>query len=76
MESTATLYGTTVGPAYMGRPRDVIGRIENAPGGNVILRIGEEHADGTWHQTGHVVLTPAEALRFGAEIRSTAAAGL
>lgn len=65
-----TMYGTNVGPGYMGRPRDLIGSVENTPNGNVILRVGEENPGGTWPQTGHVVLTPEEALAFADRLRA------
>lgn len=46
---------------YMDKPRDVIGNIERAPAGNIVIRIGEEQQDHSWSQTAHVVLRHAEA---------------
>jgi hypothetical protein len=41
---------------------DVIGEVERSAFGNVVLRIGQEvQPRNGWHQTAHVVLTPAEA---------------
>ena len=40
--------------------RSVVSGPEVTASGNIVLRVGREHADG-WSQTEHVVLTPDEA---------------
>lgn len=62
------MYGNQIARTTYTPLRDVIGSVETAPGGNLILRVGKENQDGTWQQTGHVVLTPEEEARFVQEI--------
>lgn len=70
VESESSIYGTAVGPRYGDAPRSIIGEIESTAAGNVAIRVGQENAPGvgTWHQTEHVVLTPAETLAVIAEL--------
>lgn len=58
-------YGLEVVP-YQGR-HSIIGAVETAPIGNIILRAGRLTLHG-WTQTEHIVLTPAEALALAQEL--------
>jgi len=49
---------------------------EKAPGGNIILRIGETHPLGTgWSQQEHLVLEPGEAAEYARKILALAEEG-
>jgi hypothetical protein len=39
---------------------DVIGDVEKSAAGNSVLRVGTTNPDGSWTQTAHIVLAPAE----------------
>lgn len=65
------LYGTRI---ESDRARSVVGSIENAPSGNVVLRIGRENGLG-WEQSEYVVLERDEARALAAEIYSVAVDG-
>lgn len=70
VESESSIYGTAVGPRYGDAPRSIIGEVESTPAGNVAIRVGQENEPGgdSWHQTEHIVLTPAETLAVIAEL--------
>lgn len=74
------MYGNKLTSEYgrtEGRHRDVIGRIETAPIGNLILNPGRMLApEGAtepqgWEPTGHVVMRPSEGFAFVAEVVET-----
>ncbi|WGX98770.1 hypothetical protein [Nocardioides sp. L-11A] len=57
-------YGTALDHQYR-RHVDVIGEVEQSIAGNALLRVGSfDRAEGHWHQTAHVVLTPDERERL------------
>lgn len=66
------MYGQQIKPT-IGERHHVIGQIESAPAGNVILRVGRLHREG-WTQIGHVVMTPTEAITFAVEVLAAAKA--
>lgn len=66
------MYGTRTSPSQYNPHRSVIGNVENAPGGNVILRVGREAEQSGWIQTEHVVLEPREAEEFAREVEEAA----
>lgn len=74
-----SVYGQKIDRSEWNRRRSVITAPSASGTGNIILRVGREHdplergydgrsLDGSWEQTEHVVLTPAEARRFATEI--------
>lgn len=66
------MYGIEV-PASPYHRGHVIGSIETAPAGNVILRCGELNDGGrSWSQTLHVATTPAEARLLAVELLNAA----
>lgn len=73
------MFGTEIPTSVYCPKRSVIGEVSNAPGGNVVLRVGRE-VEGNppvgWETTEHVVLTPIEAVRFVAEVVARADEGL
>lgn len=69
MATTPGVLGSAVASSESTVLRSVIGEVETAPSGNVVLRIGVENiapvrdggvATGGWTQTEHVVLTRDE----------------
>lgn len=68
--SKSKVYGNVLSPGPYG-PNSVIGKMEVAHAGNLVLRVGKmNHFDLSWIQTEHVVLTPSEVDEFIAEIRA------
>lgn len=73
------MYGDKLTSEYgqnEGRRRDVIGRIQTAPIGNLVLNPGkclapEGAPSAGWEPTGHVVLKPSEAMALVSEIIET-----
>jgi hypothetical protein len=73
------MYGAKLTSAYgitEGRRRDVIGKIDTAPIGNLILNPGkclapEGQESKGYEPTGHVVMLPSESLAFTAEVLET-----
>lgn len=61
------MFGNKVS-GYEGRPRSVVDAPDRSVAGNVILRVGQENPDGSWHRTEHVVLAPEEARTFAAAV--------
>jgi hypothetical protein len=59
-----SVFGLGISPSEFTPYRSVIGPPETSPNGNLILRVGREHANGGWQQTEHVVMQPDEARTF------------
>lgn len=55
----------------LGIGRDILGQAVPTPAGNVSLRIGPRHADGTWSQSAHVTLRPTDWSTLRARIDAT-----
>jgi hypothetical protein len=51
-------------------PLGFVAEVDRAPAGNVILRVGKEHAPNSrsWSQVAHLSLTPAEARALAADL--------
>lgn len=70
------VYGDQIERSQYNPYRSVIADPENAPAGNVVLRVGRELEGGGWSQTEHVVMRPIEARVFAAAVETAANSGL
>lgn len=72
-----TTYGSEIGPSPWTPLRSIIAEPETSGTGNLILRVGRENGDaqGSWHITEHVVLTPGEAREYLAKLAALISEG-
>lgn len=67
-EVVRTVFGIDIGPSEYAPYRSLVAAPEQSLSGNLILRVGREHATHHgWQQTEYVVLTPDEARDFLAQ---------
>lgn len=70
MAESSKTYGSKIGPSVYNPQRSLMQSPSLSGAGNTVIRVGREweQAGGGWHQTEHVVLSPAEAEEFTLEM--------
>lgn len=61
-------FGFDVSPSIYGRSGIIARPTQTSAAGNIILEAGPPLAEGGWHKTLHIVLTPDEAAEFHAAL--------